>query len=167
MAPVVGPASFGPRQAQPLDHLMGDARSAVEGLFGKTATDELPPFARAAIENTARVRGLAARLFAGAEGEELLEALCDAVIRRPMFITQMGLPPDQVLAMGQFREGMSASIFLLLTWIAEGRSEQPPQREGGTTNASVRKRRKPAIDDRNAAGGVRAAGRARKRTRRS
>lgn len=159
--PIINPASFGPRQAQPLEQLMGDAKSAVEDLFGKTDPKDMPAFARAAIENTERIRGIAARLFApGTEGEQLLEALCDATLRRPVFITQLGVDPMQALMYGAFREGQGAAIFLLLAWIAEGRSEQPPQREGESNANNVRKRRrKPAqSDDRPANDGARAAG---------
>jgi hypothetical protein len=142
--PLVSPPRFGPRQAQPLDNLMGDAKDILEGLFAaKPDTKDLPPAARIAIETTQRIRAIAARKFADAEGEELLEALCDATMRRPVFITQLGLPSDQVLSLGQFREGTAAGIYLLLAWIAEGRSEQPPQREGAThvTSSSRRRRR--------------------------
>lgn len=121
---------FGARDAQPLDGFMGGARGIIEDLFGKNNPNDLPPMARAAIEQTSRVREIAARLFATADGEELLEALCDATVRRPTFLTQAGMPADQVLALGSFREGQAATVFLLLAWIAEGRSEQPPQREG-------------------------------------
>lgn len=137
--PAIDPARFGPRQAQPLDGFTADAKSILQGLFNAPNANDIPPFARAALEQTARVRAIAARLFGSAEGEELLEALCDATLRRPTFITQMGMPADQVLAMGQFREGMAATVFLLLAWIAEGRNEQQPNREG-TSNVNPRKR---------------------------
>lgn len=142
---------FGARDAQSLDGFAGSARDVLEGLFGKTSSKDLPPFAQAAIENTKRIRSLAAAKFGDADGEELLEALCDVTLRRPTFITQAGMPSDQVLALGQFREGMAATVFLLLAWIAEGRSEQPPQREGTTHARSVRPKRvsaakqKPAV----------------------
>lgn len=143
MTVAVSAASFGPRQAQPLDNYMNDAKSVLEGLFGPSDKKDLPVLAQAAIEQTRHIRGIAASLFMpGSDGEELLEALCDATLRRPTFITQMGLPSDQVLAMGQFREGMGAAIFLLLAWIADGRSEQPPQREGESHAQSKRKLRK-------------------------
>lgn len=146
--PAVSPAMFGARQAQPLDHSMADAREMLAGLFDKPNAKDLPPFARAALEQTARVRSIAARLFApGSDGEELLEALCDTTLRRPTFVTQLGVPSDQVLAVGQFREGMAATIYLLLAWIAEGRSEQPPQREGDvhvTQRRGRSRRRRPA-----------------------
>ncbi len=126
----VSPSRFGARDAQPLDSYLAGAGQLVEDLFGKSNPNDLPPMARAAIEQTQRVRVLAARLFGTPDGEELLEALCDATVRRPTFLTQAGMPADQVLALGSFREGQAATVFLLLAWIAEGRSEQPPQREG-------------------------------------
>lgn len=139
----MAPSRFGARDAQPLDNYFGSARDVLQGLFGDNGNKDLPPFAQAAIEQTARIRAIAARKFGDAEGEELLEALCDATLRRPTFITQMNMPPDQVLAIGQFREGMGAAVFLLLAWIAEGRSEQPPQREGSHAK-SVRPKRSTA-----------------------
>jgi hypothetical protein len=135
---------FGARDAQPLDNYADNAKSVLEGLFGKTSASDLPPFAQAAIENTRRVRALAAAKFGDADGEELLEALCDVTLRRPIFLTQAGMPSDQVLALGQFREGMAATVFLLLAWIAEGRSEQPPQREALQHDRSTRPRRQRA-----------------------
>lgn len=129
---------FGARDAQPLGGYFSDAKAMLEGLFSPNSQQDMPPFARAAIEQTERVRAIAARKFGDADGEELLEALCDAVMRRPTFLTQMGMPADQVLALGQFREGMAATVFLLLAWIAEGRSEPAPQREGTTHARSIR-----------------------------
>lgn len=139
----INPNRFGARDAQPIGGYLTDARSMLEGLFGPDSNKDLPLFAQAAIEQTARIRAIAARKFGDAEGEELLEALCDATLRRPTFITQMGMPADQVLAMGQFREGMGATVFLLLAWIAEGRQEQAPQREGNHAR-SIRPKRQPA-----------------------
>lgn len=133
---------FGARDAQPLESYMGGAKKLVEDLFGKINTGDMPAFAQASIEQTERLRAIAARIFGTAEGEELLEALCDITLRRPTFITQSGMPPDQVLALGQFREGMGAMVFILLAWIAEGRGEQQPQREG-TTHAKSTRERKP------------------------
>lgn len=137
-----GPAvSFGARQAQPLSGFQTDAKSILDGLFSAPNAKDMPPMARAAIEQTQRIRAIAARKFGDAEGEELLEALCDATLRRPVFITQMGIPADQVLAMGQFREGMGAAVYLLLAWVAEGRNEQPPQREGNHETGRKRPQR--------------------------
>jgi hypothetical protein len=137
----INPNRFGARDAQPLDNYFGSAKDVLQGLFGDDGNKDLPPFAKAAIEQNERIRAIAARKFGDAEGEELLEALCDATVRRPTFITQMNMPPEQVLAMGQFREGMGATVFLLLAWIAEGRSEQPPQREGSHAKSIRPKRR--------------------------
>lgn len=139
----INPNRFGARDAQPLDSFMGSAKDVLEGLFGKADPNDIPPMARAAIEQSSRVRAIAARLFGTPDGEELLEALCDATVRRPAFLTQAGMPADQVLALGSFREGQAATVFLLLAWIAEGRSEQPPQREGNHA-PSIRPKRQRA-----------------------
>lgn len=139
---------FGARDAQPLAGYSADARSILDGLFGKSDPADLPPAARIAIEQSQRIRDIAARKFGDADGEALLEALCDATLRRPFFITQLGLPPDQVLAQGQFREGMAATVYLLLAWIAEGRNEEPPQREGPIHAPSIRPKKPAAKRDR-------------------
>lgn len=136
--PAIPANYFGARDAQPLGGYMDGAKQLVEDLFGKISTKDLPTFAQAAIEQTKEVRAIAARKFGDAEGEMLLEALCDITLRRPTFITQSGMPSDQVLALGQFREGMSAMVFILLAWIAEGRGEQQPQREGANHARSTR-----------------------------
>lgn len=140
-APALNPARFGPRDAQPLDGFIADAKSIVEGLFGQAKEKDLPPFAQAAIEEQERIRAIAARLFGSRDGEDLLEALCDACLRRPVFVTQIGVDPMQALAYGAFREGQAAAVYLLLAWIAEGRSEQAPNREGTSHARSTRPKR--------------------------
>jgi hypothetical protein len=147
MTVAVNTARFGARDAQPLDDLMGGAGDILKGLFDKPATKELPAFAQAAIEDQKLMRSAAARIFApGSEGEQLLDYLCDAMIRRPVFVTQLGVDPMQALSYGAFREGQAAAIFYLLALVAEGRSEQPPQREGNHAHKNTRvriKRRQP------------------------
>jgi hypothetical protein len=130
--PAVSEARFGARDAQPLDQLVGDARDVLEGLFGKVDTKDLPMAARIAQERLARIRSIAARLFSGPDGTELLEALCDATVRRPITLGPYGKTADEVAMYAKQREGQNETVFLLLAWIAEGRSEQPPQREGQT-----------------------------------
>lgn len=148
----MNPSYFGARDAMPLDRFVGDARHVVESLFGKSSVEDLPPAARLAIEQQERIHALAARIFApGTDGEELLEALCDATLRRPVFVTHLGVDPMQALAAGAHREGQNAAIYLLLAWIAQGRGEPQPQREG-PHHASTRKPRKSAAP---AAGGGR------------
>jgi hypothetical protein len=128
----VSEARFGVRDAQPLDALMGDARDVLDGLFGKVDNKDLPITARIAQERQDRIRSVAARLFSSAEGIELLEALCDATVRRPVTLGPYGKTIDEVALYAKQREGQNETTFLLLAWIAEGRSEQPPQREGLT-----------------------------------
>jgi hypothetical protein len=139
--PMVNPARFGPRQAQPLDGFMADAKDVLQGLFDKPDTADLPAPARIAIESQQHIRAIAARKFADAEGEELLEALCDAVLRKPFCLPAHAGSAEQRLAYADQREGQAHTIYLLLAWIAEGRSEQQPQREGAT-NVSKWKRPK-------------------------
>lgn len=145
MSAAVNPARFGARAAQPLDDFTRDAKSVLEGLFGQSSEKDLPAFARAQIEATRKVREAAARIAATADGADLLEALCDATLRRPVFVTQFGVDPQQALLMGAFREGQNAAIFMLLAWIAEGRSERPVNREGsheleGRSSGRIRRR---------------------------
>lgn len=143
MSVAVSSARFGARDAQPLDDLMAGAGDILKGLFDKPATTQLPAFAQAAIEDQKLMRAAAARIFApGSDGEQLLDYLCDAMIRRPVFVTQLGVDPMQALSYGAFREGQAAAIFYLLALVAEGRSEQPPQREGNHAHSNKRVRPK-------------------------
>lgn len=134
---------FGTRDAQPLGNYFGDAKSVLEGLFGKSSEKDLPIAAQAQIEATQRIRAIAARLFGGAEGEELLEALCDATLRRPFTLPPQGFTAEQRLSYADQREGQAQTTFMLLAWIAEGRGEQQPQREGPHAR-STRPKRQPA-----------------------
>lgn len=139
MAPAI-PASFGARQAQPLDGLSADARGVLEGLFGKPDPADIPALAQAAIDAQARIRGIAARLFGSAEGEELLEFLCDHAMRRPFLIVQPNVSAEFATLYAAKREGQAEMIYFLLALIAEGRSEQAPSREG-QNHAATSKRR--------------------------
>jgi enoyl-CoA hydratase/carnithine racemase len=137
---------FGARDAQPLGSIMGDAKSILDGLFGPSDKKDLPALAQAQIEATQRVREIAARIFATPDGEELLEALCDAALRRPFTLPPTAATADQRLAYADQREGQAQVVYMLLAWIAEGRSEQPPQREGSHAK-SIRpqRERKPVV----------------------
>ena len=128
--PAVSPARFGAREAQPLDRIMGDARSVMEGLFDTSSRDNLPIEARIEQKRLERVRAIAARKFGDAEGAELLEALCDVTVRRPVMMVLPGVKLEDAALYASKREGQNDTIYLLLAWIAAGRSEQPPQREG-------------------------------------
>ncbi|MGY3392940.1 hypothetical protein ACVWW6_005531 [Bradyrhizobium sp. USDA 3311] len=135
---------FGTRDAQPLGSFLGDAKDVLEGLFGTSDKKDLPALAQAQIEATQRVRAIAARLFGTPEGEELLEALCDATLRRPFTLPPVAAGAEQRLAYADQREGQAQTIYMLLAWIAEGRSEQQPQREGSHAKSIRAKReRKP------------------------
>lgn len=123
------PASYGPRQAQPLDALMRDARDVVDGIFGKVNSKDLPIGAQIAIERRARVTALAARILGGDEGRELLEAMADASVRRPHTIIAPGISTEFAALYAAKREGQDEMLYLLLSWIAEGRGEAAPTRE--------------------------------------
>jgi hypothetical protein len=128
----VSEARFGVRDAQPLDALMGDARDVLDGLFGKVDNKDLPITARIAQEREDHIRAAAARVAATPDGLVLIEALCDATVRRPVTLGPYGKTIDEVAMYAKQREGQNETTFLLLAWIAAGRSEQPPQREGLT-----------------------------------
>lgn len=128
--PAISQARFGARNAQPLDDLMKDARSIAAGLFDQANPDDMPLEARQEQERVARVRAIAARKFGDDDGLELLEALCDATVRRPITLGPIGKTCEEVALYARQREGQNETLFMLLAWIAEGRSEQPPQREG-------------------------------------
>lgn len=131
---------FGARDAQPSENFLGDAKSILAGLFGPSDKKDLPALAQAQIEATERIRAIAARKFGDADGEELLEALCDAALRRPFTLPPTVASADQRLAYADQREGQAQVVYMLLAWIAEGRSEQPPQREGNHAK-SIRPKR--------------------------
>lgn len=139
-APIVSPARFGPRQAQPVDSFLGDAKSVLEGLFAKVDPKDLPPEARMAVETRERIATIAARKFGDAEGEELLEAICDEALRRPFTLPAHSATGKQRLAYADQREGQAQLAYWILALIAAGRSEQQPQRNGAN-NVSKRKRR--------------------------
>ncbi len=124
------PASFGARQAMPAEGFALDARSILAGLFDQVNPEDLPADARAALEAQQHIAQAAARLFASDDGRTVLEWLCDVTLRRPVFMTQLGLDPMQAHVHGAFREGQNALVFAIMAAMAEGRQEQPPQREG-------------------------------------
>lgn len=128
--PFVPPGRYSPRKAMPLDRFTANSRDVVQGLFADPDPKELPPFAQALMEEAKSVRAAAARLFDTADGRAVLEYLCDATLRRPTFIAQIGLDPMKAYGHGVFREGQNSAIYLLLSLIAEGRGEQPVAREG-------------------------------------
>jgi hypothetical protein len=49
-----------------------------------------------------------ARFYNSPDGRMALELLFDTTLRRTVFFVQLGLPPDQVVAFGAFREGQNA-----------------------------------------------------------
>ncbi|OKO68298.1 hypothetical protein AC629_42190 [Bradyrhizobium sp. NAS80.1] len=140
----INPSRFGTRDAQPLGSFLGNPKDVLEGLFGQSDPKDMPALARAQVEATQRVRQIASRIFATDDGEELLEALCDAALRRPFTLPPTAASAEQRLAYADQREGQAQMVFMLLAWIAEGRSEQPPQREGSHAKSIRPKReRKP------------------------
>lgn len=66
-----------------------------------------------------------ARIFAGADGEALLDAMIAKTLGRQVFFTQLGIDPVQAAFHGAFREGMCALVLEILKLIAEGRGDAP------------------------------------------
>lgn len=60
-------------------------------------------------------------------GRKALEALFDTTLRRTVFFTTLGVPSDQVLAFGAFREGQNALAHEIARQIAIGQGEVQPQ----------------------------------------
>lgn len=103
---------------------------AVEEKFG-VKTPEQRRAKEQAAENRRSLARAAAKIFSTPEGAAVLEMLVDTSLLRTVFVTQLGIDPQQTLAYGAFREGQNALVFQLLRLIAEGRGEaQPPAREG-------------------------------------
>jgi len=128
--PAISAERFGPRQAQPLEDFGGDARDVLEGLFGKPDVKDLPMDAQIAKEQHDRLRAIAARKFGDVEGRELLEGLCDATVRRPLIVVLPGVKIEDAALYAAKREGQNETIYMLLAWIAEGRSGRTPRKKG-------------------------------------
>lgn len=129
------PASFGAREAQPIDAMMDKLMAQGWDFFGDKLTETLDTSSRRAwsseFEAEAKRRaGDAAALFATREGREILEWLCDITVRRPIWVMNLG---SEALTYAAMREGQNAIIYTLMKLIAEGRKEQPPEREGTPT----------------------------------
>lgn len=56
-----------------------------------------------------------------------LEALYDSTLRRATFFVQLGIPSDQVVQFGAFREGQNAVAHEIARQIAAGRGDPPPK----------------------------------------
>ncbi len=135
MPPAVSPASFGPREAQPLDDILGNigqVDDVLKGLFEAPDNEQYEAMA----QELNRVAAAYARFFASADGQVILEHLCDVTVRQPTFISAIGIDPMQAYADGCRREGTNALVYYIMKMIAMGRSQVPPQREGAA-NASL------------------------------
>lgn len=118
-------ASFGPRQAQPLDDFLSRVSSmSLDSMLGRL--DGAAGVSRDLAAERAQIAALAARLLSP-DMRPLLEWLCDMTLRRPIFL--FGLRED-ALAWAASREGENRVVWQLLLAIAEGRAEAPPPREG-------------------------------------
>lgn len=123
------PPSFGPRQAQPLERALPDARAIVRGLFAEVDPQDLPIAARLALEKQKATQQAAARLFADPDFRTVLESLCDVTVRRPVTVVTPGVSAEFAALYAAKREGQNEIVYLLLAWIAEGRGEAAPTRE--------------------------------------
>jgi hypothetical protein len=122
------PASYGARQAQPLDDILDQV--------GAVSLDAMLEQLRGGVDRrgswgeefTERAEGAAKAAAAVAKsraGRELLEYLADVSVRRPMFV----LDRPNGLEFAAFREGQNALFYTLLALVAAGRQETPPVRE--------------------------------------
>ena len=115
-------ASFGAREAQPLDVLQQLAKTGGWKFF--EADDRL---STAPLEDDAAQLANDARLvFETEQGRRVLEWLADTTVRRPVW--SYGI--QDAMAYVAMREGQNAVFFNLLKLLAFGREEKPPQREG-------------------------------------
>lgn len=132
MPPATPNASYGARHAMPIDQYIsqiGKVDEFLEGLFPGASDEEI----REAAEQVKRIHATAARLFATADGRELLEWLCDLTLRRSKFIVAPGMSPGVGYALAALQEGKQQVVWMLICAIAMGRSERPPTREGPTS----------------------------------
>lgn len=129
MPPSVPEASFGEREAMPLDSYLaevGNVDDVLKGLFPAPNNDDFEELA----EKQKRTAACYARLFASDDGRAVLEDLADNSVRRPTFFAQLGLDAMQMAMLGCQREGSNALFFFIMRMIALGRQQMPPQREG-------------------------------------
>jgi|GEM_PF-1057278 len=129
MPPATREASFGPREAVPLDGLsaeVGNVNEVLKGLF-PPMNDEANEHV---LEELKRVGAAYARVFTTDDGRAVLEHLADNTVRRPTFQAMPGVPLEQMAILGVQREGCNALFFFMMQMIATGRQQSPPQREG-------------------------------------
>ncbi len=124
------PTTFGPREAQPIDNMLAQMAANGWDFFGDKLAGPDVTAERAwsqQLESEAVQRASdAAAIFGTVEGKRVLEWLCDVTVRRPIWIMNVSDP----LPYAAMREGQNAIVYILLRLIAEGRKEQPPQRQG-------------------------------------
>lgn len=124
------PTSFGPREAQPIDSMISQLMSSGWDFFGDKLTgpdvDSSRAWSRQLEADAVQRASDAAAIFGTIEGRRVLEWLCDVTVRRPMWIMNVSDP----LLYAAMREGQNAIVYILLRLIAEGRKEQPPERQG-------------------------------------
>ena len=127
---MTGPAipDWTERRALPLDAM----RARLDQMLGHIDLDALlsgqspqapDPLQRAAAHQ-------AAQLFAGPEGQDLLEYLADATVRRPTVLPPLSCDPERAYAQMQRRAGQDDVFWFLLRLIAMGREQEPINREG-------------------------------------
>lgn len=124
------PTSFGPREAQPIDNMISQLMASGWEFFGDKLSgpdvDTSRAWSRQLEADAIQRASDAAAIFGTVEGRRVLEWLCDVTVRRPMWIMNVSEP----LTYAAMREGQNAIVYILLRLIAEGRKEQPPQRQG-------------------------------------
>jgi len=124
-------ASYGPRQAQPIEQMLKLARAEGWDFFRQRMG--FNPEERAStpeMEAMAAIQADFRKVFGTIEGHRVLEHLADITVRRPLWF--LGVPPEYC----HMREGQNGLFFTILKLLASSRDENPPQREGHTNVGS-------------------------------
>lgn len=127
--PVVPEATLNHRSAQPVENMFGEVgkvADVLKGLFPDLYDAELDTYN----EEARRVAAAYARLFSTSDGRTVLEHLCDITVREATFLVSPQLDPMVGYAMGAREEGKKAAVWAIITMIALGREQKPPQRKG-------------------------------------
>jgi len=101
---------------------------AMLGKTGPNVFEEAIRRQKREMEAATEVAQAAARLFATADGQMVLEHILDATLRRA--ITLVGASRDQQLDIALRREGGNAVAWMILALVATGRAEPPPVQKG-------------------------------------
>lgn len=124
-------ASYGPRDAQPIEQMLRLARAEGWDFFKqRMGVDPNDRASTPEADKMALIQADFRKVFATIEGHRVLEHLADITVRRPLWF--LGVPPEYC----HMREGQNALFFTILKILATAREENPPVREGHTNVGS-------------------------------